>query len=76
MGPINNIPALVLIMAWHRLAIIWTNDDYFTEAYMRHLADIGKTFGPLPDRRTSNPLENLSFTGPPKLLQDLIFFQY
>ena len=37
-------------------------------------ADIGKTFGPLPDRRTGNYMENASFTGPPKLLQDLIFF--
>ena len=30
-------------------------------------ADIGKTFGPLPDRRTDNHMENPSFTGPPKL---------
>ena len=37
-------------------------------------ADIGKTFGPLPDRRTGNHMENPSFTGPPKFLQDLIFF--
>ena len=37
-------------------------------------ADIGKTFVPLPDRMTSNHMENPSFTGPPKLLQDLIFF--
>ena len=36
-------------------------------------SDIGKTFGPLPDQRTSNHLENPSYTGPPKLLQDLIF---
>ena len=37
--------------------------------------DIGKTFGPLPDRRTGNHMmKNRSFTGPPKLLQDLIFF--
>ena len=33
-----------------------------------------ENFGPLPDRRTGNHMENLSFTGPPKLLQDLIFF--
>ena len=41
------------------------------------LADIGKTFGPLPDRWTGNHMENPSFSGPPKLLQDsqdLIFF--
>ena len=25
-GPINNIPALVEIMAWRRPVIIWTND--------------------------------------------------
>ena len=25
-GPINNIPAMVQIMACHRPAIIWTND--------------------------------------------------
>ena len=36
---------------------------------MVNLADIGKTFGPLPDRRTGNHMENPSFTGPPKLLQ-------
>ena len=30
-------------------------------------ADIGKTFGPLPDRRTGNQMENPSFTGPSKL---------
>ena len=33
-----------------------------------------ETFGPLPDRRTGNHMENPSFTGPPKFLQDLIFF--
>ena len=38
------------------------------------ITDIRKTFGPLPDRRTGNHMENPSFTGPPKLLQDLIFF--
>ena len=38
------------------------------------LPDIGKTFGPSPDRRTGNYMENPSFTGPPKLLQDPIFF--
>ena len=40
-GPINNIPALIQIMALHRpggKGIIWTNDDYFTDAYKRHLA--------------------------------------
>ena len=37
-------------------------------------ADIGKTFEPLPNRRTGNHMENPSFTGPPKLLQDLFFF--
>ena len=26
--PLNNIPGLVRIMAWHRQAIIWTNDGY------------------------------------------------
>ena len=31
-GPINNIPALVQIMAWR-----WTNDGEFTDAYMHHL---------------------------------------
>ena len=38
-GPINNIPALVQIMAWHcpgvkplHQAIIWTNDGEFTDA--------------------------------------------
>ena len=38
-----------------------------------HLPDIGKTFGPLPDRRTGNHMENPSFTGSPKFLQDLSF---
>ena len=33
-GPINNIPALVQT---RQQAIIWTNDDYFTDAYM-HLS--------------------------------------
>ena len=32
--PINNIPALVQIMAWRRQAIIWTNDGKFTDIYM------------------------------------------
>ena len=36
-GPINNIPALVQIMAWHR-SIIYTYDEYFTDAHMRHTA--------------------------------------
>ena len=35
-GPMNNIPALVQIMA--RQAIIWANDDYFADAYMRRSA--------------------------------------
>ena len=39
-------------------------------------ADIGKTFGPLPDRRTGNHMENPSFTGPPKLFIGRIFFFY
>ena len=38
-GPINNIPALIEIMTW-RQAIIWTNDGYFTDAYMRHPAKL------------------------------------
>ena len=42
-GPINNIPALVQIMAWRR-AIIWTNDGLFTDAYMRHSASTGTFF--------------------------------
>ena len=36
--------------------------------------DIGKTFGPLLDRRTGNHVENPSFTDLPKVLQDLIYF--
>ena len=32
-GPINNIPALVQIVAWHR-------PGYFTDAYMRHPASM------------------------------------
>ena len=41
-GSINNIPALVQLMAWRRPAIIWTNDGLFTDAYMymRHLASM------------------------------------
>ena len=31
---INNIPALVQVMALHWPAIIWTNDGWFTDAYM------------------------------------------
>ena len=38
-GPSNNNPALVRIMA-RRQAIIWTNDGYLTDAYMRHLASM------------------------------------
>ena len=36
---INNVPALVQIMAW-RQAIIWTNDGYITDTYMRHSASM------------------------------------
>ena len=42
-GPINNIPALVQIMAWRRprrQAIIWTNVGICTDAYMRHSASM------------------------------------
>ena len=35
--------------------------------------DIVKTFGPLPDQRTGKIVENSGFTGPPKVLKDLIF---
>ena len=34
-GPINNIPALVKIMA-----IIWTNDSLFTDTYVRQSASM------------------------------------
>ena len=43
-GPINNIPALVKIMAWRRPCdkpcIIWINDCQFTGVYMRHSASM------------------------------------
>ena len=42
-GPINNIPALVQIMALvptRRQAIIWTNVGICTDAYMRHSASM------------------------------------
>ena len=42
-GLINNIPTLVQIVAWRRpqqQAIIWNNDGYFTDAYMRHSASM------------------------------------
>ena len=42
-GLINDIPALVQIMAWRRprgQAIIWTNDGQITNAYMRHSASM------------------------------------
>ena len=38
-GSVNNITVMVHIMAWcwpGRQAIIWTNDDYFTDGYMHH----------------------------------------
>ena len=36
-GPINNIPALDQndLVPIRRQALLWTNDDYFTDAYMR-----------------------------------------
>ena len=39
-SPINNIPTLVQIMPDRRQAIIWTNDGWFTDAYMRHSASM------------------------------------
>ena len=41
-GPISNISALVQIMAWcrPRQAFVWTNDDQFTDAYIRHSASM------------------------------------
>ena len=42
-GPINKIPELVQIMAWRRpgdKAIIWTNDGWFNDAYLRHSASM------------------------------------
>ena len=36
-GSINNIPALVQIMACR---LIWTKDGEFTDTYMRHLASM------------------------------------
>ena len=44
-GPIDNIPALVQIMAlaptiYRRQAIIWTHDGKFIDAYTRHSASI------------------------------------
>ena len=44
MGPINVIPTLVQITAWHCQlrwqAFIWTHDGYFIDAYMHHLASV------------------------------------
>ena len=40
---INNIPALVQIMAWRltmQQTIVWTNDGSLTDTYMRHLASM------------------------------------
>ena len=42
-GQINHIPALVQIMGLaptRRQAIIWSNADNFTDAYMRHSASM------------------------------------
>ena len=42
-GWINNIPALVQIMAWRWLGdkpIIWTNDGKFIDTYMCYLASM------------------------------------
>ena len=39
--PINNILALVQIMAYLQVqAIIWTNDGKFADAYIRHSAQV------------------------------------
>ena len=54
-------------------------DLHLIKGFDHTSTDIGKTFGPLPDRRTSDHMENPSFTGLPKLLQDLpviLFFQH
>ena len=39
-GPVNNISALVQIMAWRQQAMIWTNDGSFAGAYMHHSASM------------------------------------
>ena len=40
-GSINNISALVQIMALTRQqATMWTNDGYFTDSYMHHSASV------------------------------------
>ena len=44
-GLINKIPALVQMLG-RRQAIIWTNDDYFTDAYMRRSASMGQYLRP------------------------------
>ena len=36
----NSIPALVQITAWRRPGIIWTNDGWFNDAYVRHSASM------------------------------------
>ena len=44
---VDSISALVHIMAWHRPGykpIIWTNDEYLTDAYMRHSASMLQGF--------------------------------
>ena len=42
MGQISNIPALFQIMARRRPGdtIIWTNNDYFADEYVRHSASM------------------------------------
>ena len=55
-GLINNIPALVQIIAWRaptrRQAITWGNDIWFIDAYMRHtssMVNLWQTHQPLWD---------------------------
>ena len=55
-----------------KLKIVWSSIIMNSQ----YGSDIGKTFGFLLDQRTGNHMENPNFTGRPKLLQELIFFQH
>ena len=58
MGPINNIPTLVQIVAWHQMGNKLLSEPvmvYVTNEYMRYLASINQTHCLI------NPMNNPDF---------------
>ena len=78
----SNIYVYIIIYCFVRYplrnghSVVFVNEIEIKQLKFLHDTDILKTFGALPEWRTSKHVENSGFTSPPKVLQDLIFVKH